>query len=240
MTTYKKIHYIWLGGGKKNKIFYRCYDSWKKFLPDWDIIEWNESNLDISKYRYVQQAYDRGKYAFAVDVLRFDIINKYQGIYFDTDVEIISSLNSLINAYDAFTGFENKFFINPGLVLFSKSSNKFCTDMLLNYTMNNFYENGSENLKTICEYSTEYFLKYGLKQNSTIETINEMTIFPKEYFCPFDYLMRGEIVPGKTKTIHHYAGSWLSPSIKFKKMIKKVIIKIFGENFIEALKKRKR
>ena len=83
--------------------------------------------------------------------------------------------------------------------------------------------------------------KYGLEPcNGRIQKVLGVTLFPKEYFCPFDYLMRGEIVPGKTKTIHHYAGSWLSPSIKFKKMIKKVIIKIFGENFIEALKKRKR
>lgn len=238
MCSYKKIHYIWLGGGEKKDVFYTCYYSWKRFLPDWKIIEWNECNLNLSKYKYAQQAYNMKKYAFASDVFRFDIINNYHGVYFDTDVEIISPIETFLETYDSVTAFENKYYVNPGLILFSKNKNKFCNDMLTKYKSMYFYEN--ENLKTICEYSTEYLLQHGLKQNSTIETINGITIFPKEYFCPFDYLKRGEIIPEQTKTIHHYAGSWLSKRVRVRIIIKKIIISLFGEriiNFLINLKK---
>jgi len=46
----KKIYYVWVGNAKKPDIFYKCLESWKKNLPDFEIIEINEKNFDMEKH----------------------------------------------------------------------------------------------------------------------------------------------------------------------------------------------
>ena len=85
----KKIHYFWIGGNPKPESVLYCIDSWKKYCPDYEIIEWNESNYDFTKNEYMRQAYEAKKWAFVTDYARLDVIYKYGGIYLDTDVELI-------------------------------------------------------------------------------------------------------------------------------------------------------
>ena len=65
----KKIHYVWLGGGSLSKNIQYCIDSWKKMMPDWEIIRWDESNFDTQKYTFIREALDKKKYAFAADIM---------------------------------------------------------------------------------------------------------------------------------------------------------------------------
>ena len=93
----KIIHYCWFGGNDKSELVERCISSWKKYCPDYKIIEWNENNYNVNKNKYTKYAYERQKWAFVSDYARIDIINTYGGFYLDTDVELMKSLDDLIN-----------------------------------------------------------------------------------------------------------------------------------------------
>ena len=82
----KVIHYCWFGGNPKNEVIEKCIDSWKRYCPDYKIIEWNESNYNIVKHPFMKKAYDAKKWAFVSDYARVDILNQYGGVYLDTDV----------------------------------------------------------------------------------------------------------------------------------------------------------
>lgn len=121
----KIIHYIWLGEKPKPKLVLKCINSWRKYFPDWEIKEWNESNTSQYMNDFAKEALSEKKYAFAADSLRFSILEEFGGIYFDTDVEVLKDFSDLISIYDAFSGFEGAKRIAamcaPGLVLFAKS-----------------------------------------------------------------------------------------------------------------------
>lgn len=109
-----KIHYCWFGSNPKPEVFEQCIASWKKYMPDWEIIEWNDDNFDVSFCQYAQQAYADKKWAFLSDVARLKILYDHGGIYFDTDVEITRSWEHL-ETYDAFFFFQAYDMINTGM-----------------------------------------------------------------------------------------------------------------------------
>ena len=83
----KIIHYCWFGGKELPKEYQNYINGWKKLCPDYEIIEWNETNYDINKNQYAKQAAEAGKWSFVSDYLGFDVVYEYGGIYLDTDVE---------------------------------------------------------------------------------------------------------------------------------------------------------
>ncbi|MBR4241618.1 MAG: hypothetical protein IKR97_05300, partial [Eubacterium sp.] len=93
----KKIHYCWFGGNPLPDSVLKCIESWKHFCPDYEIIQWNEENYDINKFQYAKEAHDAKKWAFVSDLARLDIVYNEGGIYLDTDVELIRSLDSLLD-----------------------------------------------------------------------------------------------------------------------------------------------
>ena len=101
----KKIHYCWFGRNPLPESAKKCIASWRKYFPDYEIIEWNEDNYDVNKIPYTQQAYAAKKYAFVSDYARFDILYQHGGIYFDTDVEVIKSFDDVLE-HGAFMGCE--------------------------------------------------------------------------------------------------------------------------------------
>ena len=102
----KKIHYIWFGKGEKNERIKTCIESWKKYLPDYEIIEWTEDNFDININDFAKLAYDNKKWAYVSDVARLWILYNEGGIYMDTDVELYKPLDEFLNE-EGFIGFED-------------------------------------------------------------------------------------------------------------------------------------
>ena len=86
----KIIHYCWFGRNPLTKMAKKCIASWRKYCPDYEIIEWNEDNFDIDYCPYVREAYDAKKWAFVSDVARLYALVKMGGIYMDTDVDLHS------------------------------------------------------------------------------------------------------------------------------------------------------
>lgn len=109
----KIIHYCWFGGNEKSQIIKKCINSWKKYMPEYKIMEWNEKNIDLSFSPFVIEAYKNKKWAFVSDVIRLKVLYEYGGIYLDTDVELYESLDDLLKNNDAFFSFK----INIKLIL---------------------------------------------------------------------------------------------------------------------------
>ena len=101
----KVIHYCWFGRNPLPEMAIKCIESWKKFLPDYEIKEWNEDNFDIRINPYVEEAYHMKKYAFVSDFARFWVLYNYGGIYFDVDVELLKPIDDIL-AKGPFMGLE--------------------------------------------------------------------------------------------------------------------------------------
>ena len=223
----KIIHYCWFGGSALPELAKKCIASWKHFLPDYEIKEWNENNYDVRKIPYIAQAYDTKKYAFVSDYARFDILYQYGGIYFDTDVEIISSLDKIL-AHGAFAGVERPGALAAGLGIASPVENPIYKEILESYEKSEFlYKNGAMNLTTIVDRVSEIFKKYGFTNRDEIQKVCDITIYPAEYFCPIDPKTGMLKITDKTLTIHHYAATWTIPlRKKYMKLRTKLASKI--------------
>ena len=92
----------------------KCIKSWRKFCPDFEIIEWNENNFDINICQYVKEAYDNKKWAFVSDYARFYVLNRFGGVYVDTDVELIKPIDNFLQ--NNFTAFESCSAVATGLI----------------------------------------------------------------------------------------------------------------------------
>lgn len=103
----KIIHYIWFGGNPLPELAVKCIESWKKYCPDYEIMIWDERNFDVSVCAYTKEAYDAKKWAFVSDYVRLKALYEYGGIYMDTDVELVKSLDGFLHE-KAFSGFETK------------------------------------------------------------------------------------------------------------------------------------
>ena len=217
----KTIHYCWFGRNKKPKILKKCLASWKKFCPDYEIKEWNEDNFDVNCCAYVKEAYQSKKWAFVSDYCRFYILYNFGGIYLDTDVEIIKSINDLPNT---FVGFESKTSVASGLIRGACKGDKICKMMLDSYEKDKFIlEGGKLNTNTVCVRETNILKSLGLVLNNSKQQIGETTIFPSEYFCPQDMVTGKITISNNTYSIHRYQGSWLSKKEKFKLFIRKIL-----------------
>ena len=236
----KIIHYIWLGKGQLPKIFDKCLASWQKYCPDWEIKRWDESNLDLDICPYVREAYDNRKFAFASDVLRLDLLNRFGGVYLDVDVELLKPIDVFLSEH-AFTGFETSGLIAPGLILACESKNEDFVNILNLYKSRHFLVNGVQDTTTICQTFTDYYTKYGLETNNITQSINNFTIYASEYFSPIDVVTNKKKITNNTYSIHWYNASWYSPWKKFKRGCKKclnfITFGLFGKMLLKLRKR---
>ena len=237
----KKIHYCWFGNNEKSELIKKCIDSWKKYCPDYEIIEWNEENFDVNCNLYVKQAYSEKKWAFVSDYARLYIIYNFGGIYLDTDVELIKNIDFMLED-EAFFCFEKEN-INTGLGFGAKKNNKLVKLMLDDYEQRQFIdENGVYDLTPCPITNTLSISKYidmiiDKNQKSVIEGI---AFYPESVLCPLDYVTRKLYIKEETVAIHWYGASWLSSNQKRILKIKRIIRRIIGNELYENLKSKKR
>lgn len=218
----KKIHYIWFGKNPLSPLALKCIESWKKYCPDYEIIEWNESNFDINSNQYVKEAYENKKWAFVSDYVRLYVLYYYGGIYMDTDVEVLSSLDPYLKN-KAFSGFEKAEQVPTGIMA-SEKNHPFFKKLLDYYNDRPFIkEDGSLDLTTNVTTITNYFLEEGLELNNQLQTVADVTLYPNDYFCPKDCVTGKINLTKNTVTIHHFDGSWVPQKNKVKAKIQKIL-----------------
>lgn len=226
----KKIHYCWFGKNPLPELAIKCIESWKKYLPDYQIIEWNESNYDVHKNPYISQAYDAKKYAFVSDYARFDILYEHGGLYFDTDVEVIKSFDDIVQK-GPFVGIETPGKINAGLCLGTIPKTSIYKEILDSYNNSTFVkEDGSLNLYTVVERVSEIFSKYGFTNENKFQFVRDTNVYPIEYFCPKDVRTGALNITDNSYSIHHFDASWVEPWQKKVQEKKFLIYKKYGNN----------
>ncbi len=223
----KVIHYCWFGGNPLPEEAVKCVNSWKKYCPDYVIKEWNENNFDIDCCRYVREAYDAKKWAFITDYVRLYAMVNEGGIYMDTDVEVVKSLDVFLR-HQAFSGFQTVDSIPTGIMACEKGYGPF-TELLAEYDRREFItDNGELNVTPNTVYITNLFLKYGLQLNNSFQIVCGFALYPFDYFCAKSYHTGIVHTTENTYTIHHFAGSWLTDESKRRKEFRGKMTEKYG------------
>ena len=229
----KVIHYCWFGHGEKPELARKCIASWKKFCPDYEIIEWNEGNFDVKQNGYTQMCYEEKKYAFLSDYVRLLVVAEYGGIYFDTDVELLKSLNQLLD-HEAFFGFETPEYVASGLGFGSIAHGTVIEAMLAEYEQLLDGQNGMIGCPRL---NTAALVKLGLVQNGKIQTIHNAVIYPVSYFNPYESSTGRLIKTEDTISVHWYAATWMSKKQKLRSFISRPLHRIFGVDAFKRFQK---
>lgn len=211
----KKIHYVWLGKGVKNEMTQRCIESWKKYAPDYEIIEWNEENFDISSVKFVSEAYKMKKYAFASDYIRLHAIYNHGGFYMDTDCELKKPLDQF-TIHNAVTGFEiDKI---PFTAFFgAEKHNAWVKEFMTYYENKGFINNdGTFNQRPNTSICAEMLIKkYGVKPNNKKQTTKYgLVIYPAVYFTLNSNDKNNYVT-------HHFSATWQSKDGFYKKYVQR-------------------
>lgn len=209
----KVIHYCWFGRGTLPDLYKRCIESWYKYCPDYEVVEWNEDNCDITENVFVNQAYEMKKYGFVPDYFRLKIIYEQGGIYLDTDVELLQSLDDL-RYNEAFCGMEVPGEAAFGLGFGAVAGHPVVARLLERYQDMQFTETISP------VWQTGDLMEMGMQYGNRQQNVKGMTIYPTEVLSPMN-LVTGEVVLTKySYAIHHYDGSWVTGE-KLKKKLKR-------------------
>lgn len=212
----KKIHYIWVGNNKKSSDIEKCIKSWSKYLKDYEIIEWNENNFDMTSHPFLKSAYDSKKWAFVSDYIRAYVIYHEGGIYLDTDVLLLDNFDNFLS-HAAFVGFENK--EHPFTAVFGAQKHHPLLKKILDYYDNldaysfNFNDNNTISVSNIL------IKDFGCIPNNEYQTLkNDIRVYPDYILCN----------PSKESVaIHIFTGTWLSKKRGFKyKLVKKLKLSI--------------
>lgn len=232
----KKIHYCWFGRGEKPKMAQKCIASWKKFCPDYEIIEWSEDNFDLDYNEYTRYCYDNKRWAFLSDFVRLVVVAEHGGLYFDTDVELIKRPNALLQ-YEAFYGFENNNSVNTGQGFGSVSGHPTIVAMKNEYLKLEPDENGKYSTVACPVLNTAALIPFGLKLDGTRQTVAGAEILPEEYLNPYDDPTGRLCKTRNTISIHWYSKSWLSKGAILRSKLTKPLHRIFGVDAFKRFRK---
>lgn len=240
MSIPKTIHYCWFGRGEMPPLAKKCMKSWKKYCPDCDIICWNEDNFDFSENEYAAEAYRAGKWAFVSDYVRLRVIEKYGGIYLDTDVEIIKPIDKLLEC-GGFLGLDERGVVCTGLGFAASAGNEAVRAMLADYDGIHFVkEDGSYDITPCTERNTATLARLGFDRDNPPEKFMDMTFLPSEYLCPKNFYTGKTVITENTYSIHHYDASWISPTARRTMIAKRILgVKLYDKLYGKFLHKFK-
>jgi hypothetical protein len=238
MSIPKVIHYCWFGNNELPKLAKKCIKSWQKHCPDYEIVCWSEENFDLSQNRYVREAYAAGKWAFVSDYARLKIIHDHGGVYLDTDVELLKSLDNLLQA-GGFMGFDEKGIVATGLGFGAAAGDPLVAALLADYDDIPFVlPDGSYDLTPCPDRNTETLARLGMDMHNTDQTFMNICFLPQDYLCPMDYYTGVKTITQNTYSIHHYCASWTSSVTKRTTRIKRIIgVKLYDKLYGKFLHK---
>lgn len=205
----KIIHYCWFGDKDMPALERRCVESWRSKLPDWELVLWNEGNFDLDSVPYAREAYDKGKYAFVADVVRVAAIVEQGGIYLDTDIEVLSPLDSLL-LDEAFVGYENR--TNIGMGIMGAVPHFPLFEKMLDYYKTHHYirEDGLVDQTTIVQIMNGVLDSEGYVRSNEDTVFKGMHIYDRRKFYPKKLNDGTFDIRPESLTIHYGSASWLT------------------------------
>lgn len=226
-----------------NALGKKCLRSWKKYFPDYKIIRWDESNVDLNGCQYIKEAYAEKKWAFVSDYIRFKVMYEQGGVYFDTDVEVVRPFDDIL-AKGSFMGCEqpdlqNGIHVAPGLGFAVEPGHEVIKEIIDHYESSSFYnEDGSLGLQdTVVKRTTDVLRRHGLQESMEIQQVAGITIYPTDFFCPMHVNTHQIKMTENTYSIHHYAASWVPPAVRFRSKIYVTLCRFFGKDVADMIRK---
>ena len=236
----KVIHYCWFGRNPLPKMAVKCIASWKKYFPDYEIKEWNEDNFDVNIIPYTKDAYADGKYAFVSDYARFWILYHYGGVYFDTDVEVISQMDDIIDR-GPFMGLEiagKEFKVAPGLGLAVEAGNPVYGSILDAFaTLQYRLPDSLRNTYTMIPMVTDIMKEEGLTGDKQVQEVKGIFVYAPDYFNPLDDATGRLRTTENTRTIHWFMKSWLPNETFIKTWTKRFVRRLMGSDKVYRIKR---
>lgn len=203
----KKIHYCWFGKGEKSKLIQDCIASWKRVCPDYEIVEWNEDNFDLECIPYVASAYKAKRYAHVTDYARLKIVYENGGIYLDTDVELIASLDRFLS-HDSFFAMQHSMEVASGLGFGAVAGAAILAELMENYEHKPCAERDSFLSETCVETDKPVFERRGLAPTNKVMYLEDTVVYPPRFFDPKDFETGKTTLTEDTVSIHHYSRTW--------------------------------
>lgn len=201
----KKIHYCWFGGKPMPAHLQREVDNWHRLCPDYEFICWNEDNYDIYKNAYTADAYRNKRWAHLPDYVRLDVVHSHGGIYMDTDVELLQSLDTL-RCNEAFFGTEVSGGINEGSGFGAIKGHPFVQKLMSIYE--NLEVGNPLLLTTSLGKEISVFHENGYINNGQFQVLNGVAIYPYHVLAPMIKETGECMQTSATVGIHHFEGSW--------------------------------
>ena len=233
----KMIHYCWISKEVGNNLpqnVQECIKTWRKYLPDYEIIEWNQNNFDLNISSFVKEAYEKKKYAFVSDYIRLYVLYNYGGIYLDTDVKVLKSFDDLLNN-KAFICFEGDDAIASSTI--GAEKNNYLIECLLEYYNNRHFINSNGKLDMVPNTTifANIFKDKGFIINNQFQQNEYITVYPREYFSPRSSIT-GEInITPNTYAIHLFNSSWIPEKIRKRDDLYKELYKLYKKRYPQKL-----
>lgn len=237
----RSIHCCWFGQKSIPQSVNDCINSWKRCCPNYTITLWNEENFDFSVHPYMIEAYEDKRWAFVSDLARLLIIYQHGGVYLDTDVELIKSLDSVLEknsfyfAVEKDTNIRTKkefIHISTGLGFGAEAGHDVVKSMIDEYEGAHFrLASGQYDLTPCTVRNTRALEKYGYRSTDELMQFHGGTIYPSEYFCPEEYSSNIKRYTDNTISVHHYDASWKTGREKMATSIMsnaKKVLALFG------------
>ena len=229
----KKIHYCWFGRNPKPKLAEKCIASWRRYCPDYEIIEWNEDNFDVNRNGYTRMCISQKKYAFLSDYVRLLVVAEQGGVYFDTDVELIKPIDELLEN-QAFYCFETPEYVASGLGFGSVAQGETIKAMLAEY---DDLLDGRSGVVGCPRLNTSALTKLGLRQDGTTQQVADALVLSSDYMNPFDPATGVTRKTKNTVSVHWYSAACLSPWRRLRTRIMRPLHRIFGVDAFKRFRK---
>ena len=206
----KYIHYCWFGPKSLPKLAKKCIASWKKYLPDYEIIKWSEENVNLDECPFIRDAYDNKMWAFVADYARTKALNEMGGIYFDTDVEITKNIDDLLEK-GSFLGVEDSGKVNSAVWYEKEKGGYLSTELLKKYRSFTKFTKEESTKVTIPILITNILKEIGYNnKNKKIQKLeHDIYIYPRDYFYPYSYNWENNLFTDNTCMIHYFDATWI-------------------------------
>jgi len=221
----KKIHQIWLGPRKLPKKYKNWMQTWKIFNPEWEYILWDDNKINKLNLKN-KLAYNSTKNpGFKSDVARYEILNKFGGIYLDTDFQCLKPIPNSLLLYEFVSCIIFNF--SPVLangMMMSKPNSPLLKDIINSINIPKSKNNPNDIFSASGPWALTdaYF-------NLNIEDQKKSLILPSDYFYPFpNFLISNkpiiytDFISDKSIGIHHWEMSWIKGNL-IKRIIRKII-----------------
>lgn len=250
----KKIHFCWLSGDEYPPLIKFCIETWKRVLPDYEIILWDTNRFDINSIPWVKEAYEAKKYAFAADYIRYYALYTEGGIYLDSDVEVLKSFTPLLGSR-SFVGFEAATEMVEAAIVASEPDMPWCK-AIMDFYVDRHFDPAMDKAQFLAPVIAGNILRAmypdfptSMPTQPIFLSSGDIAVYPAHYFSPIKFDIEKNYSNSKmssskysknkdTYCIHRFNASWTSkPSTKIQlwDKFKKQLTSLLGVKYANLI-----